>query len=385
MRRWSARSSQRRSRPTATGAPGARCTALEVQVEAEGGALGLTFFDRNQQHRRVAQHEQLRRRRVGLFTGKVESVQRPLAAAPTAESSRMHRQGATSEDRREPCRTCSRSTRRPPGVSTWHARRAVGLRPRPARPRARPAARARCASEHGPGRAATRRCGGSTAPTTGAADAAPRAAAVRRGVRAQVVLARRRQRRRARGRAAHRARRRPARRLRRAAAVHAHRRPARVGAEIAADLAAGPPDAPAAAGRGGLGQDVVALRAMLGSSTPAARRRCSRRPRCSPSSTTGRSRRCSATSPRAACSAAPTRAPGSRCSPARWARPRGARRCSTPPPGEAGIVIGTHALLEEQVQFADLGLVVVDEQHRFGVEQRAALPAKARHRRRTCW
>ncbi len=45
--------------------------------------------------------------------------------------------------------------------------------------------------------------------------------------------------------------------------------------------------------------------------------------------------------------------------------------------GEAGIVIGTHALLEEHVQFADLGLVVVDEQHRFGVEQRAALNAKA--------
>jgi ATP-dependent DNA helicase RecG len=45
--------------------------------------------------------------------------------------------------------------------------------------------------------------------------------------------------------------------------------------------------------------------------------------------------------------------------------------------GEAGIVIGTHALLEERVQFADLGLVVVDEQHRFGVEQRAALTEKA--------
>jgi len=45
--------------------------------------------------------------------------------------------------------------------------------------------------------------------------------------------------------------------------------------------------------------------------------------------------------------------------------------------GEAGIVIGTHALLEEKVQFADLGLVVVDEQHRFGVEQRAALTDKA--------
>lgn len=45
--------------------------------------------------------------------------------------------------------------------------------------------------------------------------------------------------------------------------------------------------------------------------------------------------------------------------------------------GEAGIVIGTHALLEDRVVFADLGLVVVDEQHRFGVEQRAALTGKS--------
>jgi ATP-dependent DNA helicase RecG len=45
--------------------------------------------------------------------------------------------------------------------------------------------------------------------------------------------------------------------------------------------------------------------------------------------------------------------------------------------GTAGIVIGTHALLSADVRFADLGLVVVDEQHRFGVEQRAALSAKA--------
>jgi ATP-dependent DNA helicase RecG len=44
--------------------------------------------------------------------------------------------------------------------------------------------------------------------------------------------------------------------------------------------------------------------------------------------------------------------------------------------GQAGIVVGTHALLQEHVQFADLGLVVVDEQHRFGVEQRDALRAK---------
>lgn len=45
--------------------------------------------------------------------------------------------------------------------------------------------------------------------------------------------------------------------------------------------------------------------------------------------------------------------------------------------GAAGIVVGTHALLQEYVQFADLGLVVVDEQHRFGVEQRDALREKA--------
>lgn len=45
--------------------------------------------------------------------------------------------------------------------------------------------------------------------------------------------------------------------------------------------------------------------------------------------------------------------------------------------GQAGIIIGTHALLEDRVSFADLGLVVVDEQHRFGVEQRAALTDKA--------
>ncbi len=45
--------------------------------------------------------------------------------------------------------------------------------------------------------------------------------------------------------------------------------------------------------------------------------------------------------------------------------------------GSAGIVIGTHALLSEGVEFADLGLIVVDEQHRFGVEQRDALKMKA--------
>lgn len=44
--------------------------------------------------------------------------------------------------------------------------------------------------------------------------------------------------------------------------------------------------------------------------------------------------------------------------------------------GMARVVVGTHALISEAVQFADLALAIVDEQHRFGVEQRAALEAK---------
>jgi ATP-dependent DNA helicase RecG len=45
--------------------------------------------------------------------------------------------------------------------------------------------------------------------------------------------------------------------------------------------------------------------------------------------------------------------------------------------GEASLVIGTHALFQEDVAFANLGLVIVDEQHRFGVHQRLALTRKA--------
>jgi ATP-dependent DNA helicase RecG len=45
--------------------------------------------------------------------------------------------------------------------------------------------------------------------------------------------------------------------------------------------------------------------------------------------------------------------------------------------GRASVVVGTHALLQESVAFADLGLAVIDEQHRFGVEQRGLLEAKA--------
>ena len=139
------------------------------------------------------------------------------------------------------------------------------------------------------------------------------------------------------------------------------------------------PDAPAAAGRGRLRQD---RRGAAGDARRGRRRRPGRaaraRPRCSRSSTTGRSPRCSGRSPSAGCSAAPTSAPGSRCSPARRAPPPGAPTCSTIVSGDAGIVVGTHALIQDTVDFHDLGLVVVDEQHRFGVEQRDALRAKAK-------
>ncbi len=46
--------------------------------------------------------------------------------------------------------------------------------------------------------------------------------------------------------------------------------------------------------------------------------------------------------------------------------------------GDSGIVIGTHALIQDNVEFFDLGFVVVDEQHRFGVEQRDELRKRAK-------
>jgi ATP-dependent DNA helicase RecG len=46
--------------------------------------------------------------------------------------------------------------------------------------------------------------------------------------------------------------------------------------------------------------------------------------------------------------------------------------------GETGVVIGTHALLSEHVEFNKLGLIIIDEQHRFGVNQRRALKTKAK-------
>jgi len=57
------------------------------------------------------------------------------------------------------------------------------------------------------------------------------------------------------------------------------------------------------------------------------------------------------------------------------------RRLDAIAAGEAAVVIGTHALFQDDVRFRELGLVVVDEQHRFGVDQRLALMLKGAERR----
>ena len=49
--------------------------------------------------------------------------------------------------------------------------------------------------------------------------------------------------------------------------------------------------------------------------------------------------------------------------------------------GELGLIVGTHALIEPDVRFRALAVAVVDEQHRFGVRQRAALDGKGARRR----
>src|SRR5207245_11115732 len=59
------------------------------------------------------------------------------------------------------------------------------------------------------------------------------------------------------------------------------------------------------------------------------------------------------------------------------ARAEAAEACRAAASGAARLVIGTHALVEERLRFARLGLVVIDEQHRFGVWQRLRLGAKA--------
>ncbi len=95
--------------------------------------------------------------------------------------------------------------------------------------------------------------------------------------------------------------------LRRPAALPAHRRAARDRRPRRGGAGPRPPDEPAPPGRGRLGQDARRpARDAAGRRLRRARPRCSRPPRCSPSSTTARSPPCSATSRRAACSAGPT-------------------------------------------------------------------------------
>ena len=124
-----------------------------------------------------------------------------------------------------------------------------------------------------------------------------------------------------------------------------------------------PPDAPAAARRRRLGQD------RRGGARDAARRRarrpgrrCWRPPRCSSSSTP---RRCAALVEPLGIEVAVVTGD----LPAAERRARLQRIAS----GDAALVVGTHALLEASVEFERLRVIVVDEQHRFGVEQRAAL------------
>ena len=75
-------------------------------------------------------------------------------------------------------------------------------------------------------------------------------------------------------------------------------------------------------------------------------------------------------------SAARPMAPVSPCSPADRAPPNAARPSTTSSPARRASSSGTHALIQDRVEFHDLALVVVDEQHQFGVEQRDALRAK---------
>ena len=99
---------------------------------------------------------------------------------------------------------------------------------------------------------------------------------------------------------------------------------------------------------------------------PGSRAPSSPRPTCSPASTSTRSVRCW-----------PISGSTSSCWPARSRRAERTRALEAIASGQASVVVGTHALFQEAVTFARLGLAVIDEQHRFGVEQRGQLEAKA--------
>jgi len=141
-----------------------------------------------------------------------------------------------------------------------------------------------------------------------------------------------------------------------------------VGATIAADLVADSPMNRLVQGEVGSGKTLVALRAMLQVAESGGQSAL-----IAPTEVLAAQHLRSITrmlGPKLAPEVMPTLLTGQMSAPERR---RAALRVAS---GQALIVVGTHALLGEKTTFADLGLVVVDEQHRFGVEQREALRAK---------
>ncbi|WP_336645376.1 ATP-dependent DNA helicase RecG [Microbacterium sp. USHLN186] len=142
----------------------------------------------------------------------------------------------------------------------------------------------------------------------------------------------------------------------------------RVGAEIAADLEAERPMNRLIQGEVGSGKTLVALRAMLQTAESGGQAAL-----IAPTEVLAAQHLRSITKmlgPDMSAELIPTLLTGQMSAPARR---KAALRVAS---GQSLIVIGTHALLSEKTTFADLALVVVDEQHRFGVEQRESLRAK---------
>ena len=141
----------------------------------------------------------------------------------------------------------------------------------------------------------------------------------------------------------------------------------RVVEEIRGDMAQDAADAAPAPGRCRVGQDPGRDAGDAdGGRERARRRRSSRRPKSSPASIM---RPCSSSSTASAC--ASRSSPGAR-------RARRARAVLMGlADGSIDILVGTHAIFQEKVAYKNLGLAVIDEQHRFGVSQRLLLAAKA--------
>ena len=344
----------------------------------------MTFFAKQAARRRVAGQAADASAASGMFIGKVGQLPRRVAAHQPADGALRRRRTTTTRPA-----AVEALRRLLPDLPAHQGRRLVGP---PARGHVRAApSSTRCPTllpdaaprAVRPARRAHRAATGSTRPTTTAqVGAAPqRRFRFEEALVTQLVLARRR---RASPRelgapGAHRRRRRAAGGVRRAAAVRAHRRAsARSATQIEDDLAQPHPMNRLLQGEVGSGK--TAGRA----ARDAARRRLRR-----PGGAAGAHRGARPAAPPLDHRAARRPRRGRHARRRRRGHQRRAAhrvddqgasarsRCSRIASGEAGIVIGTHALLEEQVTFADLGLVVVDEQHRFGVEQRAALTDKA--------